>query len=159
MIKTICKYCGKSIDKYPCQIKKYNFCCREHFRLYLKVGQNNTNWKGGRRIDNFGYIKLWINADNPFFSMASKYHNEILEHRLVMAKHLGRCLESWEQVHHKNGIKTDNRIENLELIDNIQHSHFHRQVTLLKKEVMKLKKEKEKIYKELLIMRRLVLTN
>lgn len=73
-------------------------------------------WKGGRFKDKIGYVRIY-KPKHPN-AVNGRY---ILEHRFVMEKGLGRYLEKWEQVHHKNGIKDDNRLENLELVNRNNH--------------------------------------
>ena len=62
-------------------------------------------------VNKDGYIEL----HTPGHPNAKKYTAYILEHRLVMEKALGRFLDKREVVHHRNGDKQDNRIDNLEL--------------------------------------------
>lgn len=75
-----------------------------------RSGKNHHNWKGGRHKSSEGYVKV-LEYGHP----NSHKNGYIREHVLVMSNHIGRPLMEKETVHHKNGIKDDNRIENLEL--------------------------------------------
>lgn len=79
-------------------------------------GKRSTAWKGGRIKDRLGYIQIWL-PEHPNAKIGGYIH----EHRLVMSKKLGRPLETWEFVHHKNGIKDDNRLNNLEIVTKNLH--------------------------------------
>lgn len=73
------------------------------------AGSNHPAWKSGKRIS-YGYSQLYL----PEYPSANE-SGYIAEHHYIMEKHLGHYLTPDETVHHKNGVKNDNRIENLEL--------------------------------------------
>lgn len=77
-------------------------------------GKNHGSWKGGVVVVDKGYVAERIYDDDPMHSMRNS-SGYVLQHRLVMARHLGRPLTQTENVHHINGIRDDNRLENLEL--------------------------------------------
>jgi hypothetical protein len=77
-----------------------------------RKGLESPSWKGGRNKNSNGYITL----TRAIFPGHEKYaRNQVPEHIVVMARYLGRALLPGETVHHKNGIRDDNRLENLEL--------------------------------------------
>ncbi len=79
-----------------------------------------TKNKDRRIVRSDGYALVVI----PSYPLC-KPKGYVFEHRIVIAIHLGRTLESHEVVHHINGNRSDNRLINLELMENGQHVSFH----------------------------------
>jgi HNH endonuclease len=75
-----------------------------------EAGEANSNWKGGRTRHKAGYVMVRI----PGHPRAGR-SPYVFEHILVAEQVLGRYLVDGESVHHINGIRDDNRPENLEL--------------------------------------------
>lgn len=86
-------------------------------------GKNNPNWKGGRFHSTNGYIWLYM-PDHPNSSKVSPV-GYVLEHRYVVEQKLLRYLKKEEVVHHINGIRDDNRIENLVVTNASAHIGDH----------------------------------
>lgn len=77
-------------------------------------GSTHGMWKGGKTLTGQGYVQVLVFADDPMASMRSR-SGYVLEHRLVVAQAIGRPLEPRETVHHINGDRQDNSLENLQL--------------------------------------------
>lgn len=114
-----CRKCGTETVKRADSLrrgKRCYACARAEVGARQRTTRN-PKWGGGRKKSGSGYVA--VKDPNSPMANASGY---VLEHRLVMAKALGRPLRKDEVVHHRNGVKTDNRIENLELLSNAAHS-------------------------------------
>lgn len=85
-----------------------------------KRGDGNPKWRGGSH-----YSKGYVYQYAPWHPNATK-DGYVREHRLVVEAAIGRLLKKTEVVHHKNGVKDDNRIENLEVcVSTGKHSAEH----------------------------------
>lgn len=104
--------------------KGKKFSKQHKFNLGIsKKEWRNPQWKGGKK-QNEGYVLIKCH-EHPYKNIS----NYVFEHRIVMEKHLGRYLTVEEVVHHINGIKNDNRIENLMLFPNDSAHHcFHQNI-------------------------------
>lgn len=112
-----CKHCGK---EFKPRLKVIQFCSIRCSTLSFNANLRNKNikhpsWRGGiyRRKGN-NYVEIWN---------GKRY---IGQHRKVMEEILGRKLLSHEFVHHINGIKNDNRPENLVVLSKTDHNKIHK---------------------------------
>ena len=97
--------------------RQFAYINKQFHAMDFKSGKDNLRWRGGRRLNNKGYVLIY----KPEHPLAHKV-GCVLEHRWIMEQYLGRLLEPDEDVHHINGIKTDNRIENLQLLTHVGHT-------------------------------------
>jgi hypothetical protein len=109
-VKVECGACKKLFMARRSRILKGRgrFCSKQCVHEWMKtlVGEKNKNYRGGF-ISKYGYRMFKVCGRDQF------------EHRMIMEKHIGRMLKPEERVHHINGNKLDNRIENLKLFSSV----------------------------------------
>lgn len=145
--QVVCGHCGEArmvlrstIHMYIRLGRIYTGVCRKCApkppkNKAVEYGPNNPNFKTGRTLSQSGYWVITLSslseadrtiAEPMSQSAGSKTGTRrVAEHRLVMAQHLGRPLLKSEIVHHRSGVRTDNRIENLELLTRDTHFPGH----------------------------------
>lgn len=108
MVKTNCNYCGKEVERHPYYLRMHatTYCSPSCYASFRRKGS----------VDAKGY------------AVSSVDGKKRKHHRMIMEQHLGRTLLKNEVVHHINGDKTDNRLENLELVDHTEHSNNHNRI-------------------------------
>lgn len=129
-----CPVCGLTRWVFPQNSGICRPCCARQKGINLRI-------YGKRIVDSStGYVRMRLFSDEPFYSMANKNH-WVFEHRLVMAKFLNRVLLPTELVHHLNGVRVDNRIENLVLCSTRAHEHK----TLVKVQAKRIKELEDEL--------------
>ena len=136
-----CRICGKIVSPYykarkhskkrktkdKFRIRQGKGCCKSHSTKIAcmegrikppnpkhSTGACNTNWKGG--IKQVGGYKMILAKNHPH-----SVRGYVMEHRIIIETIIGRYLDPKERVHHINGIKNDNRPENLQLVAKNPH--------------------------------------
>ena len=148
-----CVYCGMPMYRKPYQIKraKHGVTCSKECASKLKsiyysgegnhqyglIGDKNASFKGAEIMSNYGYI-LEYAPSHPFPHDKSIKGTRVFQHRLVIERNADKFdnkyfviidnkkyLSLEYEVHHINEIKTDNRLENLQIVTASEHRKIH----------------------------------
>lgn len=107
--------CGFTRPKYDKKGRE----CRFIYKHAVLKGEKSPWYNGGEYLDKKGYVRVYKPEHPKAYS-----NGTMAKHRLVWEEHYKVCLLDWIDIHHKNGIKNDNRIENLEVLDHKEHSRL-----------------------------------
>lgn len=150
-----CRHCSKEFKPETNQ-QRYcsDICTNMGERKTARLSRNKYKPAYAKR---FWEEELWKSQEpDMIYTAKNGYEWAIFKyvhigwHRVIMMRHIGRRLERWEQVHHKNRNKSDNSIENLELTP---HGHNYVIIGVLESEIRKLKLENNKLKEELDFMK------
>ncbi len=118
----VCKRCGLSENLITYKYAKFYGYCKKCMYI-LRDGKVNKGNSIERYVDKDGYVRLYGKSlrTHPNY----KKSVGLMEHHYVMSQYIGRPIYNNEIVHHINGNKQDNRIENLQLMSVLDHNKLH----------------------------------
>lgn len=116
-----CETCGKHVSTYRSQSAGNPRFCSVECTGAARRGARNPSYSGGRHVMANGYVVTLLPGHPD-----SDSRGYIYEHRLIAEQTIGRRLANGEVVHHQNGIKIDNRPENLRVMESqAAHMRLH----------------------------------
>jgi hypothetical protein len=130
LIQCECGTCEEIVTRYHNNGTYRRYAYNHHFRLAKnkrnQLGENNSKWSGGEyfhRKEGYWYIKSHGHPN----AMKDGYVRKHVYNFTVREGQLFCCMLKWGIVHHKNGVKDDNDIDNLEgMMRSKHHSHHHK---------------------------------
>lgn len=146
-IEIECPECGEMywLKEPSIRTGKTRMCYKCAISRLKAKGKDHLGYKNGKTKKPSGYVYLLLDEDDEFLCMSTTTGNYVAEHRYVVAKKIGRPLKTSEHIHHLNGIKDDNRIENLKLVNGEEHMI----ITQLEQRVKRLEKENKRLKNKL----------